>query len=62
MKAKDLRTKTDAEILEILKTTNQKIAESTFHHSRSRSKNVKEVRGLKRERARILTLIKEKQS
>jgi ribosomal protein L29 len=62
MKAKELRTKTDAELLEMLKKANQKIAESTFHHLRARSKNVKEVRELRRERARILTLIKEKQS
>ena len=62
MKAKELRTKTDAELLDILKATNQKIAESTFHHLRARSKNVKEVRGLRRERARLLTLIQEKQS
>ncbi len=62
MKAKELRTKTDTELLDILKATNQKIAESTFHHLRARSKNVKEVRELKRERARILTLMGEKQS
>jgi|GEM_PF-4970380 len=62
MKAKELRAKSDAELNDLLKTTNQKIAESTFHHLRARSKNVKEVRGLRRERARILTLIREKQS
>lgn len=62
MKAKELRTKSDAELNDLLKETNQKIAESTFHHLRARSKNVKEVRGLRRERARILTLMREKQS
>lgn len=60
MKIKELRTKTDTELAELLKQTSNKIAQSQFYHSRSRSKNVKEVRELRRLRARILTLIKEK--
>lgn len=60
MKIKDLRSKTEAELHELLKTDTKKIAESRFYHAQARSKNVKEVRELRRERARILTLLKQK--
>jgi ribosomal protein L29 len=60
MKVKELRTKTNAELAELLRQASHKIAQSQFYHSRSRSKNVKEVRELRRQRARILTLLKEK--
>ena len=60
MKIKDLRSKTKTELSEILRADNKKIAESRFYHGQTRSKNVKEVRELRRERARILTLLRQK--
>lgn len=60
MKLKDLKTKTRAELEELLKHASEKIGQSQFYHARARSKNVKEVRELRRERARILTLLREK--
>ncbi|MDA1334431.1 MAG: 50S ribosomal protein L29 [bacterium] len=60
MKIKDLRAKSAKDLEELLKTTTQKIADSTFYHAQSRSKNVKEVKELRRRRARIITVLKEK--
>ncbi len=58
MKLKELKTKTQSELEETLRTTSQHIAESQFYHAQARSKNVKEVKELRRLRARILTLLK----
>lgn len=62
MKIGDLRKKTIDELKDLLKSDSKKIAEIQFHHARIRSKNVKETRELRRGRARILTLLREKQS
>lgn len=62
MKLKDLKLKSRDELRDLLKDTSKKIAESTFYHTRARSKNVKELRELRRQRARVLTLLREKQS
>lgn len=62
MKWKDLKLKSSEELSELLKETNKKMTESTFYHMRARSKNVKELRELRRRRARILTLLGVKQS
>jgi len=60
MKLKDLKSKQTVELKELLLQTTKKIAESQFYHVRARSKNVKEVREWRKARARILTLLKEK--
>jgi len=60
MKWNDLKSKGDTELREILLQTNKKIREDAFYHARARSKNVKELRELRRQRARILTLLREK--
>ena len=60
MKLKELKTKTKAELEAELRAVSQKISESQFYHAQSRSKNVKEVREMRRTRARILTLLRDK--
>ncbi len=62
MKLNDLKIKNENELRELLGHVCVKIAESTFYHTRARSKNVKEIRELRRQRARILTLLQEKRS
>ena len=57
MKLKELKTKSRTELEEILRVVSEKIAQSQFYHTQARSKNVKEVRELKRERARVITLL-----
>ncbi len=61
MKIKDLRLKPKEELTELLASTKKKIAEIKFNHARARSKNVKEIRELKRGVARVMTLLREKQ-
>ncbi|MBI2052897.1 MAG: 50S ribosomal protein L29 [Candidatus Ryanbacteria bacterium] len=46
--------------MELLKERTERIREAQFQHVRSRSKNVKEVRELRRDRARILTILRER--
>jgi len=60
MKIKDLRTKSPSELRELLGKISGQVADSQFYHARSRSKNVKEIREWRKDRARILTLLKEK--
>lgn len=60
-KVKDLRAKTKSELEELFQANSKKIAESRFYHAQARSKNVKEVRELRRESARILTILAQMQ-
>ena len=60
MKLKDLQAKSAQELHELLESTSKQIAQTRFDHYRARSKNVKEVRDLRRTRARILTILREK--
>lgn len=60
MKLKDLKSKTTQELRELAKADAKKIAEIQFHRARVRSKNVKEIRELRRTRARIFTILKER--
>ena len=60
MKMKDLRLKPGEELVELLASNKKKIAEIQFNHVRARSKNVKEIRELKRDVARIATILREK--
>ncbi|MEK7642842.1 MAG: 50S ribosomal protein L29 [Patescibacteria group bacterium] len=62
MKTKELRIKSANELEVLLKEMSEKISKIQFEHFRARSKNVKESRELRRGRARILTLLQEKQS
>jgi len=60
MKWNDLKSKSESELREALSQTSRKISGEAFYHARARSKNVKELRELRRQRARILTLLQEK--
>lgn len=62
MKLNDLKLKSAVELRELLGQTSKRIAEDAFYHTRARSKNVKEIRELRRQRARILTLLRGKTS
>ena len=60
MKAKELRNRDHKELTEILLSSRKKLSEMTFEFSAKKLKNVKEVGNLKKEIARILTVINEK--
>jgi len=60
MKAKELRNRDHKELKEILLSSRKKLSEMTFEFSAKKLKNVKEVGNLKKEIARILTVINEK--
>lgn len=57
MKAKELRQKTKKELEEFLKQSKQKLGELKFSQPNKSSKNVKESRELRKDIARILTLL-----
>lgn len=59
MKVKELREKKEDELKKILSKKREKLQEIRFKLSSGRVKNVKEARDLKKDIARILTILKE---
>ncbi len=57
MKPKELRQKSISELNEIIKDKRRKLLEIKYHNELIKIKNVKEVKNLKRDIARILTII-----
>lgn len=62
MKAKDLHQKTEHELKSLLAEKREKLRELNFDIHLKQSKNVRDVRKLKRDIARILTILKVKLS
>lgn len=60
MKVKELRQKTNEELKKILGESRKRFLELKFNLAGGKVKNVKEIQGLKRDIARILTLLSEK--
>ncbi len=59
MKASELRQKSKEELEKILQEKREKLRELRFDLSAGKVKNVREIRMLKRDIARILTVLKE---
>lgn len=62
MKLKELREKSDAELQKLLKSFRESLREMHFKVANDQMKNVRSIRVTKKDIARILTLIKERQS
>lgn len=60
MKPTDLRKKTKEDLEKILKENKKKLSKSSFDLSLNKLKNVREIGKIKKEIARILTILKEK--
>jgi len=60
MRAKELREKTKKELQNLLIENREKLRQLKFDLTAKKVKNVMEIRKLRREIARILTIIKEK--
>lgn len=60
MKTKDLRTYSEKNLQELLKEKREALRLFRFNASSGKVKNVKEARGIRKEIARILTLLREK--
>ncbi|MDP3995633.1 MAG: 50S ribosomal protein L29 [bacterium] len=58
MKLEELRKKTEEEILKILQDNREKLRQLRFGLAAGKVKNVREIRKIKKEVARILTLLK----
>ena len=58
MKAKELRQKTIKELQELLQERRKRLAQLRFELSLKKLKNVREIREVKKDIARILTLLK----
>ncbi len=61
MQAKDLRSKKDKELLEQLKSLRKELKEVSMSVLNRKEKNVKKPRNLRKDIARILSILKEKQ-
>jgi len=61
MKAKELRSKTKEELQQLLREKRERLQRLRFDLASGRVKNVKEVREVKKDIARILTILHEKQ-
>lgn len=61
MKALDLRKKTRQELVEILKSLKQDKEKLALEHLKSAQKNVKKMYFLKKDVARVLTILNEKE-
>jgi large subunit ribosomal protein L29 len=61
MKIKELRQKTEKELNDLLIENRNKIGQLKFDLSSKKLKNVREIRELRKEIAKILTLLKEKE-
>ncbi len=62
MKLKELKQKTDRELQNLLWENKQKLGKLRFDLSAKKLKNVKEHKELRREIARIATILKERQT
>ena len=60
MKAKELRKKTEKELEKILKENREKLEKMKIDLSLRKLKNVKEIKMVKKDIARILTILNEK--
>ncbi len=60
MKLKELKQKTDKELNDLFWENRKKLGEIKFASSTKKLKNVKEIRELKREIARIITILRER--
>lgn len=60
MKTKEIITKTKADLMKLLNDKKESLRVSRFGTSGSKNKNVKETKELKRDIARILTIINSK--
>ena len=61
MQAKDLRPKKEKELLEQLKSLRKELKEISMSVLNRKEKNVKKPRNLRKDIARILSILKEKQ-
>lgn len=59
MKLEELRTKDHKELITMVRDLQKKLSDARFRFSANQVKNVKEVSNMKKEIARILTIIKE---
>ncbi len=59
MKANQLRKKSEEELRKLLDQKREKLRETRYGLSSGKVKNIKEARGLKKEIARILTILNE---
>jgi large subunit ribosomal protein L29 len=57
MKIKELRRKTTKELEELLKENRHKLGQLKFDLAAKKLKNIREIRGLRREIAQILTVL-----
>ena len=62
MKAGEFRQKSQTELKKILQDIREKLRQLRFDLSSGKVKNVREIRKIKKDIARILTLLKQKQS
>lgn len=61
MKAKELRAKTKKELQKLLSENRDRLRQLRFELSQGKVKNVREIRRVKRDIARMLTIINEKE-
>ncbi len=61
MKAKELREKTTKELHQLLKELREKIVKLRFDMASGKVKNIREIRFIKKDIARILTILKERE-
>ena len=62
MKIKDLRQKTEKELQDLLTEKRKRLGQLKFDLASKKIKNVREIRWLRRDIARILTLISEQRT
>jgi large subunit ribosomal protein L29 len=60
MKVKELRQKTEKELRDLLNEDRRKLGQLKFDLASKKLKNIREIRELRRDIARILTILKEK--
>ncbi len=60
MKIKELRQKTEKELIDLLEKDRHKLGQLKFDLASKKLKNVMEIRELRREISRVLTLLKER--
>jgi len=61
MKAKELREKTTKELHQLLKELREKIVKLRFDMASGKVKNIRELRFIKKDITRILTILKERE-
>lgn len=59
MKIKELRQKTRKELEELLKADGQRLGQLKFDTASKKLKNVREIRELRRQIARVITILKQ---